>query len=144
VQCAAIETMLKIATAYFSYSRADRERVLPFATMLASHDLAVWADQDALWQQEQIESALRQAAHDGYLIAFLSQASLASKWAWYEIETYGKLAKERARFIPIELDPIDYALLPPELRVFQILRFHGHDATTNGRTLLRAMGLDAL
>jgi hypothetical protein len=147
VQCAAIETMLKIATAYFSYSRADRERVLPFATMLASYDLAVWTDQDVavgvLWQ-EQIESALRQAAHDGYLIAFLSQASLASKWARYEIETYAKLAKEHARLIPIELDPIDYGLLPPELRVFQPLQFHGHDVTTNGRMLLRAMGLDAI
>lgn len=40
-QLAAMDTMLKLATAFLSYAHIDRDRVLPFADVLAQHDIAV-------------------------------------------------------------------------------------------------------
>lgn len=83
VQLAAIDYMLTRATAFLSYAHTDRDRVAPFADLLSSHDLTVWNDfLLSVGQnfQTTIRKLLQQAAENGYLIGFLSMASLRSRW----------------------------------------------------------------
>ncbi len=142
-QLAAIDTMLKLATVFLSYAHIDRGRVLPFADLLADHDIAVWTDLQLQAGQSwagSIEAALRKAAEDGYLIAFLSASSLRSPWVAREIVAFQQLATTGGRLILVDLEPVDH-LLPPDLQSLQRLRLYAHDAATNGRLLLKAVGL---
>ncbi len=89
-QLATIDTMLKLTTAFLSYAHIDRDRVLPFADLLADYDMAVWTDLQLQTGQSwaaSIEAALRKAAEDGYLVAFLSAASLRSQWVASEMRS---------------------------------------------------------
>lgn len=144
-QTLAIDGMLKLATAFLTYARSDRDRVRPFAELLAEHDVAVWTElltEVGHWQATN-EDALKKAAENGYLIAFLSPASLGSQWVAHEIAVFQQLAISGGRLVLVDLEPVDH-LLPQTLGTLpmQRLRFHAHDATTNGRMLLKALGLD--
>jgi hypothetical protein len=142
-QLVSIDAMLKSATAFLSYSHSDRDRVQPFADLLADHDLAVWTElqlQSGQNWQTAIEGVLRKAAEDGYLIAFLSRASLSSLWVAHEIAAFQQLASTNSRLILIDLEPINH-LLPPQLQAFQRLQFYSHSDGTNRQMLLSAVGL---
>jgi hypothetical protein len=145
-QMLAIDGMLKLATAFLTYTHSDRDRVRPFAELLAGHDLSVWTDlqvQAGQFWSTTIEDALRKAAEDGYLIAFLSPASLRSQWVAQEIAVFQQLAVSGGRLILVDLEPVDH-LLPQALQALplQRLRFYAHDAAANGRMLLKALDLD--
>ena len=142
-QIAALDEMLKISTVFLSYARSDLPQIEPFIPLLEDHDFAVWtpdtiqAGQD--WRTA-IQEALTDAAERGFVLAFLSPASLSSQWVKAEIAAFLSISKSGGRLILIDLEPVDH-LVPVELQPFQRLRLHVHDEATKRRMLLQALGL---
>lgn len=142
-QVNALDEMLKTATVFLSYVRADWKKVEPYATFLADADFAVWTDTQLQAPQDwraEILQTLRQAADDGYLIAFISANSLRSQWVTVEIEAFQQIVSGGGRLILVDLEPVDH-LVPTQLQALQRLKFHAHDDATNRRRLLMALGL---
>jgi len=142
-QVAVVEDMLKAATVFLSYAHRDRDHVLPYGQLLRRYDFAVWDDTKISVGASfaaNIEEGLRKAADNGYLIAFLSAASLGSQYAQREIATYEELTQSTSRMILIDLEPVD-TLVPATMRQVQRLKFYAQDSATNERMLLKAVGL---
>ena len=135
--------MLEISTVFLSFARLDLPEIAPFIPFLEDHDFAVWtpdaiqAGQD--WHAASQE-ALTEAADHGFVLAFLSAASLSSLWVKAEIAAFLAISKSGGRLILIDLEPVDH-LVPMELQPFQRLRLHVHDDATKRRMRLQALGL---
>ena len=113
--------LLQGATVFFSYAHDDWDAIRPLYEALAEHDFAVWSDAESLqpgtdWQSETL-GAIERAAHEGYVLLFLSARSRHSRWVEMVVEK--ALASNRsARIFPILLDPpgtFDAAALPYRL-----------------------------
>ena len=139
-QVSALDEMLRVSTVFMSFAMADLPEIVPFITFLRDHDFAVWTPDAGQDWQATIKDALTKAAEQGYLVAFLSTASLRSQWVKAEIDAFLAISKVGTRLILIDLEPVDH-LVPIELQALQRLRFHAHDDATNRKMLLQALGL---
>jgi hypothetical protein len=120
-QLAGIKNLLSNATAFFSYSHADRSVVDQVHTALVARDFATWHDVHDLspgdrWV-EKIEGAIEAAASFGFFLHFISLHSVRSRWTSHEAELAFKL-DFGSRYIPILLDEPEslYDLLPEFVR----------------------------
>jgi len=122
-QVEGIARLLRKATAFLSYAHADRDAVEPVRLALASRDFATWdtAQEMSAGNQwvEELDSTLEASARFGYVLHFLSQASVCSPWVSYEAKQAMFLGTGD-RYIPILLDTPD--IIGPSL--LQLLRGH--------------------
>lgn len=107
-QLEGILRLIQGATVFFSYAHDDWDAIRPLHEALAERDFAVWADPESLqdgsdWQSETV-SALERAAHEGYVLLFLSALSVRSRWVERQIG-HALASDQSARVIPILLDP---------------------------------------
>lgn len=104
-----------------SYSRRDRQQVLPFLRAHESRGFEVFDATQELRPGdlfiEQIGAALSGAASYGFVLIFLSTHSLQSEWVLHETEQAMRL---NARIVPILLERgLDLSAAPPHLTSFQ-------------------------
>lgn len=142
-QLSALDEMLKVSTVFLSFARPDVSEIGPFIPLLEEHDFSVWTPDAILPGQDwrtAIQEALTEASERGYILAFLSAASLSSQWVKAEIAAFLAISKGGGRLILMDLEPVDQ-LVPIELQTFQRLKLHAHDEATKRRMLLQALGL---
>jgi hypothetical protein len=131
--------ILTMSTVFLSYARSDADIVDRIANDLKSEGINVWLDRENLkagdeWSV-QIEKALKAA---GFLVFFISEASLRSEWVSYEL--LNALSKHRStggtRIIPVLLEEVSE--LPSSLAQFQYADFT-KSYYAGMRTLLSAL-----
>lgn len=127
-QAQLIDELLSDATAFASYAAADRDAAAPFLRFIAEQDFAVFDPARDLrpgeaWTQA-IERAITEAARAGYLIQFISQRALQSKFVTgefdYFLQAVGGAASGR-RPVIVALDPLASLRLPPQMMHYQII-----------------------
>ena len=100
-----------------SYATQDRKAVLPFAIAMGRAGFQIFSDAEGITAGENWGSVLHQeleaAARNGWVVVFVSQASMQSTWVKNEISAGVQLG---AKFIPVLLEKIELpADLPAEL-----------------------------
>ena len=120
-----IEKLTQRATVFLSYARQDRELVQEVANIFRASDYRVGLDSEAAPGsnlQQVIGEAIKQAIDQGFVLVFLSSASLSSDWVRYETEYALELSKSQVtnRVVPVLIEKLDNLLeLPLSLRNIQ-------------------------
>lgn len=126
-----LDAFIATTRVYPSFSHGDRTLIRPYLDELVAQGFEVFDDLEMLAPGDKfaavIESELRRAARNGWIVAFLTQRSLQSAWVQREIQFAMQLG---AKFVPVSIDPgISIATLPTPIRSIQAL-----DATTDPAT----------
>ena len=146
----AIKALLENATVFLSYTLTDQKlgRVRPYAEFLASEDFAVFDPmvdlRPGMQWEDTIERALREAAHGGHLIQFLSGETFRSPFVAQEfaylVEVSGATVGGRYPIL-ITLDPLEDLPLTSPWREYFILDGAGQPFEQTCAQLMEAMGL---
>lgn len=103
---ARLDAFLAKIRVFPSFSRKDRQAVMPFLLAMEKSGFQVFSDMQLAigeqWQ-EAIQRELEAAAREGWVVAFLSQFSLQSPYINYEISAGIELG---AKFIPVAIEKI--------------------------------------
>lgn len=148
----AIKALLENATVFLSYAQSDQRlgQVRPYAEFLATEDFAVFDPMVDLkpgmpWT-DTIERALREAAHGGHLIQFVSVAALRSPFIarefTYFVEASGAASGGRHPIL-IALDPLEDLPLTSPWREYVILDGAGQPFEQTCGQLMEALGLQS-
>ncbi|MFZ1108093.1 MAG: toll/interleukin-1 receptor domain-containing protein [Rhodomicrobium sp.] len=142
-QKAAIDELLKISTVYISYRRHDALSIRPYVNLLRNNDFTIFLDLFNIKPgddfQKVIYDALRGAAENGFLVQFLTLEALQNPWMASELKAFLAMGAS-ARLILVDLEDLG-ASVPKELAVFHRLPFYRFDIQTNGKMLMRALGV---
>ena len=143
-QLGSIKAILQYATVFLSYVHSDEEAIAPIRTALIANDFSVWDPSHASLAGDnltkQIRSTMEDAADFGFFIHFLSQNSLESKSAAYEIDAALSLG---GKYIPIFLEPQSAIaeLMPESVRGRPGIDYSERNVVTLMPRLLHALGV---
>ena len=118
----ALNDFIATSRVFPSFRHGDRALVQPYLKELVDRGFEVFDDLEMLvpgdnWQARIVDELERAAAH-GWVIAFISAASMQSEWVQAEILHAIRLG---ARFVPVLIDRnYSLSLLPPYLRMIQV------------------------
>ena len=118
----ALDDFLRATRVFPSYARADAARVKPFLSALEEAGFSVFRDDDLTALEDwhnQLQGAMQEAARDGWVVIFVSPAALASRAVMHELQL---AHQHEARTIPVLLEMVDFALVPPYLRDLNFFR----------------------
>ncbi len=128
---ASLDSFVATTRVFPSFTRHDSDQVRPYLDELIRRGFEVFNDLEMLAPGDNwaamIDAELRRAADGGWVLAFLSQRSMQSKWVQGEILFAIQLG---ARFVPVRIDPgLNFSALPMPLRTIQVF-----DATSDPAT----------
>jgi hypothetical protein len=150
VQVHAIRELSRQATVFMSYARSDWPLVAPIHDALVAAEYRVWQDLPSVESgetvQDQILDGLRKASHNGFVLLFLTNNSLASPWCREEMVAALQLRADHPRqgcIIPIllsgNLSPGLLPLLPEELGRIMFEDLSGLSPTEAGTRLIKCL-----
>jgi hypothetical protein len=119
-----LDRLSKRSTVFLSYAHQDREVADRIQSALLRHDFQVWLDSAISSGQDWasvIQSAIDDAVRRGFVLLFLSPASLTSQWCKHETEYALRLAGQshRSNVVPVFIEPFALETLPLALRNIQ-------------------------
>jgi hypothetical protein len=101
-----LDAFLALIRVFPSFAHSDRERVEPYLAALEGGGFQVFRETSLTaggnWQNEMAHE-LELAARDGWVIAFLSRASVSSLWVRDELRASAELG---AKYIAVAIEPV--------------------------------------
>jgi predicted nucleotide-binding protein len=120
-------TAAETPTAFFSYARIDAPIVQAFAQELRSAGVQVFLDVEFLKPGDRFEKAILDKVRSAdALVAFVSPASLHSKWVETELIAFS--AASNKSICPVLINGADYHDLPASLAEYQALKVENSSA----------------
>jgi len=126
-------------TVFLSYARKDSAVVRQFADGLAAAGVRVWYDEMIKESMDLRQEIGRRLSTADFVVFFISQASVVSNWATYEIQIalHQQVSGEgSAVLLPVILEDAD---VPPLLRDVQWLDLRGGDIEKGVQQLVSAI-----
>jgi len=123
---ASLDEFLSKTRVFLSFAQQDRDAVAPFMDVLNTVGFSIAADLSNFTDftpGDLVLQELQHAAAEGWVVAFLSDASLQNRWVQREISYAMALG---AKFVPVLLDRIE---LPPLLARLQTIDGFSQPAT---------------
>jgi hypothetical protein len=149
IQLHAIRELSRQATVFMSYARSDWPLVAPLHDALVAAEYRVWQDVPSIESVQTVEDhildGLREASHNGFVLVFLTDNSLASAWCRAEIVAALQVGAEDPRhgafIIPVVLSgyPSDLDSLPVELAKINFLNLTGLSPTEAGVRVIECL-----
>lgn len=101
-------------TVFVSYAHADQEFVRRIEAFLKRRGVEVWLDERSAAPGDFLTSAIGAGlANASAVVVVLSQASVASRWVQYEIDTvFPRVVNGECRLVPLLIDAV---AVPPKL-----------------------------
>ncbi len=114
-----LDRLLKRATVFLSYARADEKIAKRIQIALEKHDYSVWCNlsipSGSDWRAE-VRSAIDEAVKSGFVLILMSRASLSSQWCRHETEYALHIAAHRSNIIPVIIAPFPREAMLPQLK----------------------------
>lgn len=119
LDCKTLDDFLSKTRVFPAYSRKDRDRVEPYLAALEQAGYQVFRDTEIaageVWK-ESLETELKAAARNGWVVLFLSNRTLESQWVLKEIVQSRTLD---AKILPVTIEPIErFVSAADELHAF--------------------------
>lgn len=129
---------------FISYSRSDLHTVRPLAAQLRKIGVQTWVDLEDLRPGERWKNAIDEAlASSTAMVYCLSPLTLESAWTSVELKA---ALNRNMPIIPVMVQPLEIAALPPELQSRQIYDMAKHPAVQaidmTARDIAKELGLD--
>jgi len=104
-QLEAVTGLSRRVTIYMAYCRHDVAFVRPIAEVLRQHEYRVYFSEEDTLDADYVDTMCRRietAAAEGYVLLFMSEASLRSEWVRYE---YTYALEQGGMVVPITIGP---------------------------------------